>query len=106
MSFPFSRHETIGARGMFLPAMRHETVTVASRTRVDFQGLGYLASIVSVLFLGAIAWPRANDPDWVLPALLAGMATSIVGMGLRYVAHVQQKREIEKAEAEAEARQG
>ncbi|HET7816863.1 MAG TPA: hypothetical protein VFK58_04735 [Sphingomicrobium sp.] len=81
--------------------MRHETVTITPRARVDFQGLGYLASIVSVLFLGAIAWPRANDPDWVLPALLIGMATSVVGMGLRYVAHLQQAREVKKAEAEA-----
>lgn len=81
--------------------MSHETVTVESRPRVDLQAIGYLASIVSVLFLGAIAWPRANDPDWVLPALLVGMATSVIGMGLRYVAHVRQMREVKQAKAEA-----
>lgn len=86
---------------MFLCAMSHETVTVESRPRVDLQAIGYLASIVSVLFLGAIAWPRANDPDWVLPALLVGMATSVIGMGLRYVAHVRQMREVKQAKAEA-----
>ena len=81
--------------------MRHETVTVEPRSRVDLQGVGYLASIVSVLFLGAIAWPRDNDPGWVLPALLVGMATSILGMGLRYVAHLRQMREVKQAKAEA-----
>lgn len=81
--------------------MRHETVTITPRPRVDFQGLGYLASIVSVLFLGAIAWPRQNDPDWVLPALVLGMAMSVLGMALRYVAHLRQLRELRQAEAEA-----
>ena len=40
----------------------------------------------------------------VYPVLIIGMATSIVGMGFRYLAHLRQKREIEKAEAEAEER--
>ena len=68
---------------------------------MDWKGLGYLVSIVSVLFLGAIAWPKPDDPWWHLPALLTGMATSIIGMGCRYKAHLDQQREIRKAEAEA-----
>jgi hypothetical protein len=84
--------------------MRHESVTIAERSGVDWKGLGYLVSIVSVLFLGAVAWPKQDDPKWVLPALLAGMATSMLGMGMRYLAHLQQKREVEKAKAEARRR--
>jgi hypothetical protein len=34
------------------------------------------------------------------------MATSVVGMGFRYKAHLDQKREIRKAKAEAEHAEG
>ena len=71
------------------------------RISSDFQGLGYLVSIVSVFFLGAIAWPKPEDPAWQLPMLIIGMATSIIGMGFRYKAHCDQKREVRKARAEA-----
>ena len=84
--------------------MRHETVTSRPVTGIDWKGLGYLVSIASVFFLGAIAWPKSGDPWWHLPVLLAGMATSIVGMGFRYKAHLDEQREIRKAEAKAERR--
>lgn len=84
--------------------MRHETVVIPAGQGVDWKGLGYLVSIVSVFFLGAIAWPKSNDPWWHLPALLMGMATSIIGMGFRYKAHLDQQREIRKAEAEAKTK--
>lgn len=67
---------------------------------LDWKALGYLSSIVSVFFLGAIAWPKPDDPGWVLPALMAGMALSVLGMGFRYLAHIQQKKEIAKTKAE------
>ena len=81
--------------------MRHESVNISTRKGVDWKGLGYLVSIVSVFFLGAIAWPKPQDPAWHLPALIAGMALSIVGMGLRYLAHLKQQKEMAKVEAEA-----
>jgi len=81
--------------------MRHLTVTIPAGHGIDWKGLGYLISIASVFFLGAIAWPRPNDPWWHLPALIVGMATSIIGMGCRYKAHLDEVREIRKAEAEA-----
>jgi hypothetical protein len=84
--------------------MRHESVTTPAEHRVDWKGLGYLISIASVFFLGAIAWPKPGEPWWQFPALIIGMATSIIGMGCRYKAHLDQQREIEKAEAEAERR--
>jgi hypothetical protein len=68
---------------------------------VDLQGLGYLLSIASVFLLGAVAWPKPEDPSWVLPALVAGMTTSIIGMALRYAAHIHQKREVKRAKAMA-----
>ncbi len=81
--------------------MSHQTFTKPVLLGIDWKGLGYLTSIVSVFFLGAIAWPKPGDPGWHLPALLIGMATSIIGMGFRYKAHLDQQREIRKAEAEA-----
>ena len=89
---------------MFLIPMRHENVTLPAGSRVDWKGLGYLVSIISVLLLGAIAWPTATEPRWHQPVLLAGMATSIIGMACRYKAHRDQQRELEAAEGKAEAR--
>ena len=84
--------------------MRHERVSVPVPHGLDIKAIGYLMSIISVLFLGAIASVKTDAPDWYYPALVIGMATSIVGMGLRYLAHLRQKREIHKAQAEAERR--
>ena len=83
--------------------MRDETVTI-EKPGFDFKAAGYLVSILSVFFLGAVAWPGPGDPAWVLPALIAGMALSIAGMGLRYIAHLKQKKELRQAEAEARRR--
>jgi len=85
--------------------MRHENVTVEAPAGLDFKAAGYLVSIVSVLFLGAVAWAKENPPGWYYPVLIVGMATSIVGMGFRCLAHLRQKREIDKARDESN-RQG
>lgn len=77
--------------------MRHETVTVAKPTSLDWKAIGYLVSIAGVLFLGAAAWPREDAPVWYHPALILGTAASIIGMGCRYLAHLQTKREIAEA---------
>ena len=81
--------------------MRHETVPKAPAAQIDWKGLGYLISIVSVFFLGSIAWPKPDDPKWQLPMLVLGIMTSIIGMACRYKAHRNQQREIGKAKAEA-----
>ena len=80
--------------------MRHESVTSAE-TGIDWKGLGYLISIASVFLLGAIAWPTPGEPRWHMPVLLAGMATSIIGMACRYKAHLDQQRELKRTKAEA-----
>lgn len=77
---------------------------ISAGSGVDWKGLGYLVSILSVFLLGAIAWPTQGEPRWHMPALILGMATSICGMGFRYYSHLQQLRELRKTEAEARRR--
>jgi hypothetical protein len=84
--------------------MNRRTVTIAAPEGLDWKGLGYLTSILSVFFLGAIAWPGPRDPSWHAPVLAAGMATSILGMALRYKSHLDQQREIKRAEEKADGR--
>lgn len=78
--------------------------TLAKPPGFDWQGFGYLTSIVSVFLLGAIAWPKPGDPGWHLPVLIAGVATSVLGMAFRYLAHLKQARQVKDAKAEARRR--
>jgi len=87
---------------MFLPAMQHEKII--QEASFDWKAAGYLVSIASVLFLGAAASDKADAPWWYVPALIIGMATSILGMAFRYMAHLRQKREMKRTQAEARAR--
>ena len=68
---------------------------------IDWKGLGYLTSILSVFLLGAVAWPKPEDPKWHAFVLVAGLTTSIIGMALRYKSHVDQQRALKRAEKEA-----
>ena len=84
--------------------MRHEFVSKPVALGIDWKGLGYLTSIVSVLFLGAVAWPGPDEPRWQVAALIAGMATSILGMAFRYKSHLDQKRQMRNTREKAESR--
>src|SRR5438270_13703210 len=84
--------------------MSHRIVTIGSVRAFDWKAAGYLTSIFSVFLLGAIAWLKENPPWWYYPVLVAGMTTSILGMAFRYKSHLDEQREIHKAEAEAERR--
>jgi hypothetical protein len=64
---------------------------------MDLKGLGYLISTISVFFLGAVAWPQPEDPKWQGWAVAIGMAASIVGMGVRFLSHRQDRRDIQRA---------
>ena len=64
---------------------------------MDLKGPGYLVSSVSVGFLGAVAWPGPDEPQWKAWAVGIGMATSILGMGVRFVSHERDRRNIERA---------
>lgn len=81
-------------------------VTIPATAGFDWKAVGYLVSIASVFFLGLIAWPKPDDPAWHVPALIAGMATSVIGMGFRYKAHRDQQRELRRTEAEARRAKG
>ena len=64
---------------------------------MDPQGLGYLISSVSVGFLGAVAWPGPDEPEWKAWAVAVGMATSVLGMGIRFLSHLRDRKNIERA---------
>jgi hypothetical protein len=48
--------------------------------------------------------PRPTDPKWFWWALAGGIVTSIIGFGLRYFAHLKQRREIRRTEAKADGK--
>ncbi|HUP66666.1 MAG TPA: hypothetical protein VM145_00430 [Sphingomicrobium sp.] len=81
--------------------MRNQPVKPPAQHRTDWKGTGYLVSIVSVLFLGSIAWPGPDEPEWHILALVIGVATSIIGMACRYKSHLDDQRKIKQATAEA-----
>ena len=52
---------------------------------------GYLVSTVSVMLLGAAAWPGAERAG-LEPVLVLGMATSVLGMASRWYSYHLEKR--------------
>lgn len=64
---------------------------------MDLKGLGYLISSGSVIFLGIVAWPGPTEPAWHAVAVLFGMVLSILGMGVRFMSHQQDRRDIHRA---------
>lgn len=64
---------------------------------MDLKGFGYLISTVSVLFLGIVAWPAPDEPRWKAWAVIIGMATSVLGMGVRFLSHRQDRKDIRRA---------
>jgi hypothetical protein len=72
------------------------------RSAMDLKGLGYLISTVSVLLLGIVAWPKPDEPQWRAFVLILGMAASVAGMGVRFLAHRKEKAAIEYSQREAE----
>ncbi|WP_294173160.1 hypothetical protein [uncultured Sphingomonas sp.] len=69
------------------------------------RGVGYLISIISVFLIGAVAWPRPDEPSWKAVALLAGMAASIIGMAFRWIASRKQLGELRGVEQQVQAGQ-
>jgi hypothetical protein len=57
------------------------------------KGFGYLLSILSVFLLAAGSFKTASQQPVLLLCLLAGMATAIVGMLLRWLDHRREQRE-------------
>jgi hypothetical protein len=65
------------------------------------KGAGYIISVFSVMLLGAGSWQQASKQPLTLVCLLLGMATSIVGMMLRYASY--RKEQAEKAASAPQA---
>jgi hypothetical protein len=57
------------------------------------KGFGYLISILSVFLLAAGSFKNAVQEPLLLLCLIAGMATSIAGMILRYLSYRREQRE-------------
>ena len=69
---------------------------------LDWKLIGYSISSISVLLLGAAGWPGTEHAAWKAPALIGGMAASIIGMMCREYSHRQEKAAIAYAKREAE----
>jgi hypothetical protein len=54
---------------------------------------GYLVSCLSVLCLGVVSWSGAAEKPLMLALLIVGMATSVVGMMIRFWSYLRDKRE-------------
>ena len=65
--------------------------------RMDLKFLGYFISTISVVMLGIVAWPGPDEPAWHAWVVAIGSAASILGMGVRYTSHRQDKKDIERA---------
>jgi hypothetical protein len=59
-------------------------------------GIGYALSIVSVVLLAWVAWPAPGEDRLLIGAIVAGSVLSVVGMALRWAAHILQNRKIEE----------
>lgn len=57
------------------------------------KGAGYLVSTLSVILLGAVSWHSTRGDPIMRGILVAGMATSIFGMTLRWISHRREQRE-------------
>jgi len=67
------------------------------------KGLGYLVSTLSVALLGIVSWKAASENPLLLACLIAGMASSVFGMCLRFASHRIEQRE-KQDEAPKDAR--
>lgn len=57
-------------------------------------GIGYALSIVSVVLLAWVAWPAPGEAQAWVWVIIAGAVLSVVGMALRWAAHIVQNRKI------------
>jgi uncharacterized BrkB/YihY/UPF0761 family membrane protein len=59
-------------------------------------GFGYLLSIISVALLAWVAWPAPDEDRALVGAVIAGAVLSVVGMAMRWAAHLIVHRKIEE----------
>ena len=51
---------------MFLTLYASRQCHIPAPAGIDMKAIGYLISIVSVLLLGAVAWPKENPPAGII----------------------------------------
>lgn len=61
-------------------------------------GVGYALSIVSVALLAWVAWPQPSESRALVWAIILGAILSVVGMAMRWAAHLITHRKIENVE--------
>ena len=54
---------------------------------------GYAVSCVSVICLGIVSWSGAAAKPVMLALLIIGLATSVVGMAMRFWAYFREKQQ-------------
>lgn len=64
---------------------------------MDLKFLGDFISTISVVLLAIVAWPEPRDPAWRAWAVAIGSTASILGMGVRWLSHREDKKDIERA---------
>jgi hypothetical protein len=57
-----------------------------------FKTIGYVISSFSVVLLGIVSWKSAVETPSLMLPLIAGMATSILGMLMRWISFVRDER--------------
>lgn len=53
---------------------------------------GYLVSTLSVVLLGVVSWKSASEKPLLAACLIVGMATSVIGMFLRWLSYEIEER--------------
>jgi hypothetical protein len=54
-----------------------------------------------VILLGIVAWQSASEQPLLFACLIAGMAASVAGMGLRWISHRIDEKDRARIKAEA-----
>lgn len=54
--------------------------------------IGYLISIVSVVLLALVSWPKAKDSPLLIACLIGGALTSMIGMFCRWLSYEIEER--------------
>ena len=63
------------------------------RTVSTLKGLGYLTSTLSVILLGIVSLKAAQESALLAACLVLGMATSVLGMFMRWRSHRLEQHE-------------
>jgi hypothetical protein len=64
----------------------------ASQMIGGLKGAGYMISTVSVALLGAVSWDATQGKPLLRWALIGGMAASVIGMAVRMISHIRDKK--------------